>query len=334
MTDQEKAVDMEWLANNEKDPHEHYVNLPRERLAGPQYTDDNLAYRAAMWNTISDDEDMRKMLDAHKTGDDYLSKSILGEVIKDRLRWLSRRVAWLEGRYPGSPMPSPALQQLLNGGGTVDPYLEAVAEARLDRQTPLLAAVCGVEPHHGIHDLDDLLKAKNIKVDAIKVGMSLGMFVNSQFGKRWQIYVGLAKELLKQGIFIPYWNDEYKVHPDGSVHISKSQFFASGQRYNTRVRVEAPSGSYQARFPGMVVDSTHKVTDSFFTLLQLGDLALVEAFAQNIYESKYSHELGYVPWVLGGNSDKQLEARADANNVILAMSPEEKASAKQARGIA
>ena len=114
MSDKEQAaaIDLLWLAEGKEDPHPRYVELKREDLAGPQFTDDELAYKIAMLSTISEEADMRRMLESHRTGGDYVSKGIMCEIAKDRIRWLSRRVAILEGRYPGVIPDTPKLKQL------------------------------------------------------------------------------------------------------------------------------------------------------------------------------------------------------------------------------
>jgi len=114
MSDKEQAavVDMLWLAKGEEDPHPRYVELKREDLSAPHLSDDELAYKMAMLSTISEEADMRQMLASHRTGGNYISKGIMGEVAKDRIRWLSRRVAVLEGRYPGVTPDTPKLKQL------------------------------------------------------------------------------------------------------------------------------------------------------------------------------------------------------------------------------
>ena len=96
------CIDMRWLAEGNPDVHPRYVELNREDLMGAhKLTDDELAYALAMMSTISDERDTQLMIESHRTGGNYIHKSMLGEIAKDRIRWLSRRVAVLEGRYPG-----------------------------------------------------------------------------------------------------------------------------------------------------------------------------------------------------------------------------------------
>jgi hypothetical protein len=68
-----------WRARGEPDPHGDRYDCPRERLCGGQLTDDQVAFQTAML--------MRT---------DLNHEAVLA-VAKDRIRWLSRRVAALEG---------------------------------------------------------------------------------------------------------------------------------------------------------------------------------------------------------------------------------------------
>lgn len=170
--DNRTVVDLKWLANGEEDKHPTYVKMERKDLAGAHLlSDDELAYSLAMMSTISDERDTAMMIDSHRTNGDYISKSTLGEIAKDRIRWLSRRVAVLEGRYPGvnKPVidvvaPRPVNEQELNQ--------QYVAEARLERQVPLLVGWLGLTDKTSLTDIAEALKKHNVKVDPVKVGIA------------------------------------------------------------------------------------------------------------------------------------------------------------------
>lgn len=231
------VVDLHWLAEGKEDPHPRYIELPREDLAGAHlFSDDELANKLSMMSTISDDRDTAMMIDAHRTGGDYVSKSMLGEIAKDRLRWLSRRVAVLEGRYPGkTPADMSGVKTMPNllPGAKPDAFDSAVAESRLERQVPLLAAVLDLPKGAHPNDMAAFLDERRIRVDSLKVSVALGLFMDKKPLQRWQIYVGLARDLLKHGIYIPFWDDEYTI---GGVHknmlnITKSRYFGTGKSY-------------------------------------------------------------------------------------------------------
>lgn len=231
------VVDMRWLADGLEDPHPRYIELPREDLGGAHlFSDDELANKLSMMSTISDEQDTAKMIDAHRNNGDYVCKSMLGEIAKDRLRWLSRRVAVLEGRYPGktaADLPGVKKMPDLLPGTKADPFDSAVAESRLERQVPLLEAVLNLPKGTHPNNMAALLDERRIRVDSLKVSVALGLFMDKKPVQRWQIYVGLARDLLKHGIYIPFWDDEYSIGGANNnvVSITKSRYFGTGKRY-------------------------------------------------------------------------------------------------------
>jgi len=381
------VVDLKWLAQGEEDPHPRYVEIGRDDLAGAHLlSDDELAYSLSMMSTISDEQDAARMVDSHRNGGDYIHKSLLGEIAKDRLRWLSRRIAVLEGRYPGSDKPKGAtmeqlqalckekalhldlsyshqhagwISQWVDGVYTlpalVDAVIEAIqaahpdtiiradeplyvprepidspemlqeyiAEARLQQQIPLLVGWLGITEKTTHKKLVEALALHNVKVDAMKVGLVVGFSTKGQFGKRWQVYVSLMRDLLKQGIYIPFYDDAYVVDPKGLVHIKSSKYHGAGRQYKVRIRIEpGQKGPQNIVLPAAVVDATHRIQDQFFhepTPVPAENLDLkkeaIEAMAEDIYDS-WSSKDGWTPWVAGGNSDMQVEARREAAKLI------------------
>lgn len=339
MADKDDAVvDMRWLVNGEADKHPDYVTRPREDLAGSYISDDELAYMAAMMSTITDEQDLAKMMASHRAGGDgdYISKSMTGEIIKDRLRWLSRRVAVLEGRYPGKTvadladsvpaapiMPHPVL------GKKEDAFDAAVAESRLDRQVPLLAAVLNLPD--GVHpnNMAALLDERRIRIDSLKASVALGLFMDKKPLQRWQIYVGLARDLLKQGIYIPFWDDEYAVSgPNQNIlTIIKSKYFGTGKRHQITKLATMETPVVNASLadilggdrPGLGEHYKDTIVDTEDRTGSI-DLKPYEARAREIYDSWKDVE-GWEPWVEGGNSLRQEQAFARAIHEAGAVEP-------------
>lgn len=388
MSQERTVVDMQWLANGEQDPHPRYIKIGRDDLAGTHLlSDDELAYSLAMMSTISDERDTAMMIDSHRTNGDYISKSTLGEIAKDRIRWLSRRVAVLEGRYPGFDKPRSkedplvALQELCKAkglhldiayehskGGWVAPgwasgvytlpalvdaiiqsihhtddefiiradeptYIERapidspatyqlyVAEARLQQQVPLLVGWLGLNNNSTHRDITEALEQRKVKVDPMKVGIAVGFAYRDELAKRWQVYVSLARDLLKQGVYIPFADDTYHINPNGTVFISASKYYTAASKAHTvRIRIERaePSPLDGLTTPALVVDPAHQVIDTFSPADQQQlDLRAeaVEAMAEEIYDGWQDKE-GWTPWVPKGNSDMQFEARKEARALI------------------
>lgn len=315
MSNQERdIVDLKWLRDGEPDKHPEYVKMGRDELAGAHLlSDDELAYSLAMMSTISDERDTAMMIESHRTGGDYISKSLLGEIAKDRIRWLSRRVAVLEGRYPGVDAPKPVQkvpEPLQQAEG--DAYARAVAEARLERQTPLLAGLLGLtNANFDIRTLPQLLESKGIKIEAIKIATALGYVLTNYPEKRWQIYVGVVRELLKVGIYIPFFDDVYAVKGNELV-ITKSKFLASGKRQYIRQLVEP-------QVQTMSLADLQPKEPEWGTIVPaeaLEQIAKIEKRAEEIYNT-WSDQEGWVPWQAHGNSDKQGIARTLAGEEIL-----------------
>lgn len=376
------VVDMRWLDEGRKDDHERYTQIDRTELAAPYISDDELANMMSFDSTVSLDQDTANMIKAHTSGETYISKSLKGEIAKDRIRWLSRRVAVLEGRYPGSPAPKvDTLEQLqalckeksvhldisyrhAQGGwvsnwtdglytlpalidaivdrimatddkhiikadalryierapiDSPDVFQQYVAEARLQQQVPLLIGWLGLNNQSTHKDIVEALERHKVKVDPVKVGLVIGFIQRENFPKRWQIYVSLARDLLKQGVFIPFSDDTYHINPNGSVFISGSKYYTTNKAVTVRIRIE-PAQKFKdgIEIPALVVDDKHAVVDSIVSP-QGSSLDLhaeaIEAMAEEIYDGWQGKE-GWKPWTNGGNSDMQLEARKEARELI------------------
>lgn len=318
------VVDLRWLAEGAEDPHPRYIELLREDLAGAHlFSDDELANKLSMMSTISDERDTAMMIESHRNNGDYVSKSLLAEIAKDRLRWMSRRIAVLEGRYPGvttSPV-APAKVVPLSKAESQDPFNQAVAEARLERQVPLLAAVLNLPNGTHPNNMAVLLEERRIKVDSLKVSVALGLFMDRKPLQRWQIYVGVARDLLKQGIYIPFWDDEYSVSgPNQNIlNITKSKYFGTGKRHQITKLATMETPVVNASLAdilggGNPLESSELYKDTYVDTEDLtGEIGLkpYEPRAREIYDSWKDVE-GWVPWVDGGNSLKQEQAFARA----------------------
>jgi hypothetical protein len=88
---------MNWLANGESDPFPDYVKRAREDLCLADMSDDVLANYAFIHYYRNRDDELKAML----SGGTIPTRIAIMTGVKERLRWLSRRVAILEGRYPG-----------------------------------------------------------------------------------------------------------------------------------------------------------------------------------------------------------------------------------------
>lgn len=278
-------VDMLWLANGEKDLHPRYVEIGREELMGAhRLSDDELAWHLAMMSTISEAEDTQRMMQSHRTGGDYINKSTLGEMGKDRIRWLSRRVAVLEGRYPGvlppisaQPAPPVALDDI-----KIDPP-ELVAEAELEFHLPRLTAVLGITPDTPSTSVPRILREKKFGLNPVKVGIVFGHLLKSKSSERWHLYVEMVRDLLKNyKLYVPFREDEFSLirHERGerTVLIGKSRYLSSG----SHVIRETPTTGFSQQ--------------------------AIDHEAEKIYNS-WKEQEGWTPWQKGGNSTKQTEAR-------------------------
>jgi hypothetical protein len=97
--DKQPVVDMRWLVEGRDDDFAHYLNRPREDLPAADLSDDELANYAFM----NYDRDMNAELAVMMGHIEGLPKIAIMTAVKERLRWLSRRLAVAEGRYPGMP---------------------------------------------------------------------------------------------------------------------------------------------------------------------------------------------------------------------------------------
>jgi hypothetical protein len=91
------VVDMNWLTNGEKDPFPKYASRTRDSLCMTDMSDDVLANYAFLNYSRSEDDELKALLSMGVIP----TKIAFMTAVKERLRWLSRRVAILEGRYPG-----------------------------------------------------------------------------------------------------------------------------------------------------------------------------------------------------------------------------------------
>lgn len=217
------VVDLRWMANGEPDPHPRYIEIGREELAGAhRLSDDELAYALALMSTIGEEEDTRRMIQSHRTGGDYICKSLLGEIAKDRIRWLSRRVAVLEGRYPGSTPPAPvALDEIVVESPSV------MAEALLEQHLPRLASVIGINATTPDNMIQHILRERGISLNSTKVGIVFGHLLSKSAIHRWHIYVEMTRDLLRQNFYVPFVDDRYQLRGK-SLFITYSKYLPSG----------------------------------------------------------------------------------------------------------
>lgn len=226
MTDKNEVVDLRWLANGEEDPHPRYVGLPREELMGAhRLSDDELAYQVSMTGIVSREEDGLKLMAAHRRGEVYLTQNTICEMAKDRIRWLSRRVAILEGRYPGVDAN---LQPVVNE--TVEDSQEVLAEARLNKHLSYLCDALYFPETPNRSMLIRVAEERGLGYKMADLNIVFGYEPPISYSKRWHVYVELVRHLLKKHqVYVPFEEDEFELKDKFSlVVITKSKYFGSG----------------------------------------------------------------------------------------------------------
>lgn len=226
MTDKNEVVDLRWLANGEEDPHPRYVGLPREELMGAhRLSDDELAYQVSMTGIVSREEDGLKLMAAHRRGEVYLTQNTICEMAKDRIRWLSRRVAILEGRYPGVDAN---LQPVVKEA--VGDSQEVLAEARLNAHLPRLCESLYFPETPNRSMLARLAAERGLGYKMAELSVIFGYEPSINYSKRWHVYVELVRYLLKKHqVYVPFEEDEFELKDKFSlVVITKSKYFGSG----------------------------------------------------------------------------------------------------------
>jgi hypothetical protein len=96
------APSMEWLVKGEKDSFAHYLQRPREDLPCSDMSDDTLANYAFMYYNRPLGEEHDILLGR---AEGHHPKIAFMTATKERMRWLARRVAVLEGNYPEVDIP-------------------------------------------------------------------------------------------------------------------------------------------------------------------------------------------------------------------------------------
>lgn len=219
------VVDMRWLTDGEEDPHDRYITLTREELAGAFISDDELANRASFLSTISQEKDTADMIHSHRTGGDYICKSVVGEIIKERLRWLSRRVAILEGRYPGVDANlQPVIKEAV-----VNPA-EVIAEVRMIDHLPRLCDSLYFKNSNRQSKLAELAKQRGLSAKFINLSIIFGHYPNIEHEKRWHLYVQLVRDLLKNHkTYVPFIDDKFSFDEKAfTITINESKYFSKG----------------------------------------------------------------------------------------------------------
>lgn len=225
-----EAIDLTWLSEGKEDPHPRYVNLDRSNLMGAHIlSDDALAFKLSMLSTISADQDMLNMVESHRNGEDYISKNATCEIAKDRIRWLSRRVAVLEGRYPGVASPLITLKQEQEPKPLDSPSI--MAQANLELHVPLLLEALKLTPEVSPANYINLFIQNKIYVNAGKLKIIVGHVLKEEYSKRWHLYVEMVTTLFKHhGIYVAFEEDTSVVMGNELV-ITKSKYYASGRKF-------------------------------------------------------------------------------------------------------
>jgi hypothetical protein len=108
--EQHPIVDMLWLTNGTPDPFPEYPNRLREDLPMADFSDDALGNYAFMYYDRDVNEEVAVMMNPQG---EHRPKIAFMTAIKERVRWLSRRLAIAEGRYPGIDIPDEVVLRAL-----------------------------------------------------------------------------------------------------------------------------------------------------------------------------------------------------------------------------
>lgn len=287
MADKEHMfIDLTWIQTGDADPHPDLATTKPEDLMLADHTHDQLANLVFLIGDRSKEEDMSLMLKAHRTGGNHISMIAALTAAKERIRWLARRVAILEGRYPGITVEPPKpLEEIV-----VDSP-EVVAEAMLEMHLPFFKEVLGLAPDVTMNQMSGH-SAHYLGLNPTKIHVVLGHTMKTQYVKRWHIYVELVRTLLKNnGIYVPFiddiWTDNFELH--GVVFISRSKYFGSGTHRLKR--------------------HTKKVVKYAY-----GKDA-VELKAREIYDA-WPNRQELTDWVVSGDTAWQNKAREEARELL------------------
>jgi hypothetical protein len=108
--EQHPIVDMLWLTNGTPDPFPEYPNRLREDLPMADFSDDALGNYAFMYYDRDVNAEVAVMMNPQG---EHRPKIAFMTAIKERVRWLSRRLAIAEGRYPGIHIPDEVVKRAL-----------------------------------------------------------------------------------------------------------------------------------------------------------------------------------------------------------------------------
>lgn len=287
-------VDMNWLLKGEEDPHPDLVNKKPEELMLADHSHDELANLVFMIGDRSREEDMRMMLEARSTGKKHISTIASLTAAKERIRWLARRVAVLEGRYVGKEDQKSATLE-----DTQLSTPDLMAEAALEIQLPFLRQVLKIPEGTNPTLIRGILIDGRLGLAPTKVSIVLGDVMTTQYLKRWHLYVEMVRDLLKHHqIYVPFIGEDIsRDNTDGTITIVKSKYFPSGFIFRPTIRVQI------------------KETRAFADEESRRSAELIEERAIEIWNS-WKHLSGWKEWVQRGNSLMQTEARKQAREQL------------------
>lgn len=286
--DKMPVVDMRWLANGEPDQFADYLKRNREDMPMADFSDDELANAAFMHYGRAPEVEMAMMVKHHEEKTLHLFHSRIGimTAVKERLRWLSRRVAVLEGRYPGVPSPVNKLDELNRVCKERSLILEISYEHAKDGWWSNWT-----EGYHELGALVDLVLKEIHNTDQEHVIEASQPNIAVTFELKGVLKT--PEDLPKEGSRGEVW----KVGGTFYVWDEVTEKFTSSHEALRGVNIQADG-------------------------IGQGDLSqtpyrniIIDVQAEKIYNTWFKQE-GWVPWVKNGNSNKQKEARAEARQKL------------------
>ena len=237
MADKEVAFLPHWLTKGEEDPFPHYLERDRSDLPMADFSDDALGNYLFMNYDRTVDEDVAIIM-AIGRGDktEHVSRIMMATAVKERLRWLSRRVMVLEGTYPGTT-PKVTVEE-----AQTFPEQERRAWERLEENLPLFYKAFDMVPDQvRIGEVSDIVHAliTDRVYDEDKLTSTLRPR-QDQYVRAWHQYVQLILTLARYGKFIPFVGDEIAKAGKNKAVVARSRYHASGQFVNYPVGVVHP----------------------------------------------------------------------------------------------
>lgn len=285
-----KVVDMNWLAEGREDDFKDYLDRAREDLPCAELSDDQLANYAFMhYDRDSNTEGLLLIAQHQGRGQEgFVPKIAFMTAVKERLRWLSRRVAVLEGRYPGVPSPMvPA------------PIFSSVEEAKAHLDKGHGYAHKPHDHHSSYYDTDEQDECFSVGGELTITDLKAILYIHEQGNgvSNRPVNTPNTPEIPEE---MPSLVDD-----NGEVNQDWCTW------YERLTGCDVAESYVKANTMIQQIKLNHGVETSAKEPVALSNHTELEMKAKEIYNS-WSDQPGWKPWVEGGNSNKQMEARAEA----------------------